>query len=75
MVHIQQQFCKIFDFVPIASAFQFCKADVLELQGGVETNEDGYLADETEIDFAILQFFGVERDGEMYDILYIMQYI
>ena len=38
----------------------------------METNEDGYLADETEIDFAILQFFGVERDREMSDILYIM---
>ena len=34
----------------------------------METNEDGYLADEMGIDFAILQFFGVERDGDIYDI-------
>ena len=74
MVHIQQQFCKILDFLPIAFAFalfQFCKSDVLGLQGGVETNEDGYIADETGIDFAILQFFGVEGyvfSGEIYVI-------
>ena len=57
-------------FLPIASVFQFCKS-VLELPGGVETNEDGYIADETGIDFAILQFFGVEGyvySGEIYVI-------
>ena len=37
----------------------------------METNEDGYIADEMEIDFAFLQFFGLEGDvysGAIYDI-------
>ena len=40
----------------------------------METNEDGYIADETGIDFAILQFFGVEGDvkWEIYAIWYIV---
>ena len=53
-------------FLPIASALEFCKADLLELQGGVETNEDGYLADKLGIDFVVLQFFGVE--GERWNV-------
>ena len=60
------------------NCFCFCTISILQIwcirtAGGVETNEDGYIADETGIDFAILQFFGVEGyvySGEIYVIWY-----